>query len=123
MERIASMFNKGLIRETHKAMQASYDKHHSTRYPGLEGASMGFIFLRHLFVRHWCGLVVWAGFVLAVTLTAWGMWQMAIAPDYKAFLMVCWLFLLSTAFTLAKMLRDAYEDQLAERGLLRQDLT
>ena len=59
-------------------------------------------------------LVVWAGFVFAVALTGWGMWQMAINPSYKAFLMVCWLFLLSSAFTLAKMLRDAHEDDVAE---------
>lgn len=58
-------------------------------------------------------LVVWAGFALAVGLTGWGMWQMSIDPCYKAFLMVCWLFLLSSAFTLAKMLRDAHEDDVA----------
>ncbi len=59
-------------------------------------------------------LVVWAGFVFALALTGWGMWQMAIDPSYKAFLVVCWLFLLSSAFTLAKMLRDAHEDDVAE---------
>ena len=59
-------------------------------------------------------LVVWAGFVVALALTGWGMWQMAIDPSYKAFLMVCWLFLLSSAFTLAKMLRDTHEDDVAE---------
>jgi hypothetical protein len=60
------------------------------------------------------GLVVWAGFGFAVALTGWGMWQMNVAPDYKAYLMVAWLFLMSTAFTLAKMLRDAHEDAVAE---------
>lgn len=60
------------------------------------------------------GLVVWAGFALAVGLTGWGMWQMVLDPSYKAFLMVCWLFLLSSAFTLAKMLRDAHDDDVAE---------
>jgi hypothetical protein len=62
-------------------------------------------------------MVVWAGFVFALTLTGWGMWQMAIDPSYKAFLMVCWLFLLSSAFTLAKMLRDAHEDDVAEAAM------
>jgi hypothetical protein len=62
------------------------------------------------------GAVVWLGFAFAVSLTGWGMWQMAIEPSYKAFLMVCWLFLLSSAFTLAKMLRDAHEDDQAEAG-------
>jgi len=61
--------------------------------------------------------VVWAGFVFALALTGWGMWQMAIDPSYKAFLMVCWLFLLSSAFTLAKMLRDAHEDDVAEAAM------
>jgi hypothetical protein len=60
------------------------------------------------------GLVVWLGFSLAVALTGWGMWEMKIDPGYKAYLMVSWLFLLSSAFTLAKMLRDTHEDDLAE---------
>ena len=59
-------------------------------------------------------LVVWSGFALAAGLTSWGMWQMAVDACFKAFLMVCWLFLLSSAFTLAKMLRDAFEDDRAE---------
>ncbi len=63
------------------------------------------------------GLVVWAGFGMAVALTGWGMWEMKIDPDYKAYLMVSWLFLLSSAFTLAKMLRDAHEDSIAEGRL------
>jgi hypothetical protein len=60
-------------------------------------------------------LVVWLGFALAVGLTGWGLWQMAIDSCFKAFLMVCWLFLLSSAFTLAKTLRDAQEARLADR--------
>ena len=60
------------------------------------------------------GLVVWVGFAMAVSLTGWGMWEMKIDPGYKAYLMVSWLFLLSSAFTLAKMLRDTHEDDLAE---------
>lgn len=65
------------------------------------------------------GLVVWTGFGFAVALTGWGMWQMAIDPGYKAYLMVAWLFLLSSAFTLAKMLRDAHEDEMADAAALR----
>jgi hypothetical protein len=65
------------------------------------------------------GLVVWAGFGFAVALTGWGMWQMAIDPSFKAYLMVAWLFLLSTAFTLAKMLRDAHEDDMADAAAAR----
>ena len=44
-----------------------------------------------------------------MALTAWGLWRMDINPGFKAFLGVSWLFLVSTAFTLAKMLRDAQE--------------
>lgn len=61
------------------------------------------------------GVVVWTGFAAALALTAWGMWQTALAPAYKAYLTVGWLFLMSSAFTLAKMLRDAHEDQRAEQ--------
>jgi hypothetical protein len=59
-------------------------------------------------------LVVWGGFAFAMGLTGWGLWRMAINPTYKAFLVVSWLFLISSAFTLAKTLRDAYEADLAE---------
>jgi len=59
-------------------------------------------------------LVVWLGFGLAVGLTGWGLYQMAINPTYKAYLLVSWLFLISSAFTLAKMLRDDHEADVAE---------
>ena len=59
-------------------------------------------------------LVVWAGFFLAMTLTAWGLVQMEISPTYRAFLAVSWLFLISATFALAKTLRDAHEAELAE---------
>ena len=54
-------------------------------------------------------LVVWSGFAVAMSLTAWGLWRMAIQPVWKAYLLVCWLFLISTVSTLAKTLRDGYE--------------
>ena len=60
------------------------------------------------------GLVVWSAFALAVALTGWGLVQMEISPPYRAFLGVSWLFLVSSTFTLAKMLRDAHEAALAE---------
>lgn len=60
------------------------------------------------------GLVVWAGFGLAMALTGWGLWRMEINPAYKGFLLVGWLFLISTVFTLAKTLRDKHEADLAE---------
>lgn len=68
--------------------------------------------------------VVWSGFGLAMALTAWGLWRMEINPTYKAYLGVCWLYLISSAFTLAKMLRDAFEADLQDArnaGLLALD--
>lgn len=58
--------------------------------------------------------VVWSGFALAMGLTAWGLWRMDINPTYKAYLGVSWLYLISSAFTLAKTLRDAFEADLEE---------
>ncbi len=60
------------------------------------------------------GAVVWGGFGLAMALTAWGLVRMDIHPTYKAYLGVSWLFLISSAFTLAKMLRDAHELAMAQ---------
>jgi len=61
--------------------------------------------------------VVWGGFAVAMTLTGWGLWGMDISPTYKAYLGVSWLYLITTAFTLAKMLRDRYEADLQEACL------
>ena len=63
-------------------------------------------------------LVVWSGFAFAMGLTAWGLWRMEINPTYKAYLGVCWLYLISCAFTLAKTLRDAFEADMQD---LRND--
>ena len=60
------------------------------------------------------GPVVWGGFGLAMALTGWGLLRMQIEPAYRAFLGVCWLYLISAAFTLAKTLRDAHEARLAD---------
>ncbi len=59
-------------------------------------------------------LVVWGGFAVAMALTGWGLWHMDIGDNYKAYLLVSWLFLISSVFTLAKTLRDAHEADLAE---------
>ena len=59
-------------------------------------------------------LVVWGGFLTAMGLTAWGLVRMDINDTYKAFLGVSWLFLISSAFTLAKTLRDRHEADLIE---------
>jgi hypothetical protein len=62
-------------------------------------------------------LVVWGGFLTAMGLTGWGLLRMEIGDNYKAFLGVSWLFLISSAFTLAKTLRDRHEADLAEARL------
>jgi len=59
-------------------------------------------------------LVVWGGFFAAMGLTGWGLLRMDISETYRAFLGVSWLFLISSAFTLAKTLRDRHEAELAQ---------
>lgn len=61
--------------------------------------------------------VVWGGFAVAMLLTGWGLLGMNINDTYKAFLGVSWLYLITTAFTLAKMLRDQHEANLREARL------
>lgn len=62
-------------------------------------------------------LVVWGGFGTAMALTGWGLWDMEVNPTYKAVLGVSWLYLITTAFTLAKMLRDRHEADVLEARL------
>lgn len=59
-------------------------------------------------------LVVWGAFCCAMLLTGWGLWRMAINETYKAFLLVSWLYLITTTFTLAKTLRDAHDADVAD---------
>lgn len=66
------------------------------------------------------GLVVWSGFFLAMALTGWGLWRMAISETYKAFLGVSWLYLMTCSFTLAKTLRDRHEADLNEGRLMQR---
>ncbi|HYD80079.1 MAG TPA: YiaA/YiaB family inner membrane protein [Paucimonas sp.] len=61
--------------------------------------------------------VVWSGFFLAMALTGWGLLRMNINETYKAFLGVSWLYLITCAFTLAKMLRDKHEADVSEARL------
>jgi hypothetical protein len=44
---------------------------------------------------------------------------MEINPTWRAYLLVSWLYLISSAFTLAKTLRDAHETALAEAAAQR----
>ena len=59
-------------------------------------------------------LTVWSGFAIAVSLTAWGLYRMAVGDWEKNYLIVSWLFLISTVFTLAKLVRDRQEADLLE---------
>lgn len=63
--------------------------------------------------------VVWCGFLLSMLLTGWGLARMAIGPVWKAYLGVSWLYLISSAFTLAKTLRDEFEAR-RDRAALHQ---
>lgn len=60
-------------------------------------------------------MTVWIAFAAAVALTAWGLFRMKIDYWQKAYMLVTWLFLVSTAFTLAKALRDSHEADIMER--------
>lgn len=61
--------------------------------------------------------VVYGAFFLAMGLTGWGLWRMNINETYKAFLLVSWLYLITSTFTLAKTLRDSHDADLAEARL------
>jgi hypothetical protein len=59
-------------------------------------------------------MVAWVGFASAMTMTGWGLMNLEVNAAYKAYLGVGWLFLINSAFTLAKMLRDKQEADLIE---------
>ena len=61
-------------------------------------------------------MTVWIGFAAAISLTAWGLWRMTIGDWQKSYMVVSWLFLVSTTFTLAKYVRDKHEAELMDRG-------
>lgn len=61
-------------------------------------------------------MTVWVAFAAAVTLTAWGLWRMNIPAAEKNTMVVSWLFLVSSTFTLAKTIRDRHEADLMERS-------
>lgn len=61
-------------------------------------------------------ITVWVSFAAAVCLTAWGLWRMNIGEWQKGYVVVSWLFLISSTFTLAKTVRDHYEADLMARS-------
>ena len=62
-------------------------------------------------------MTVWIGFFSAVSLTAWGLFRMTIGVWEKGYMIVAWLFLVSSVFTLAKTIRDKQEADLMESVL------
>jgi hypothetical protein len=60
-------------------------------------------------------ITVWVAFGAAMALTAWGLWRMNIPDWQKNYMAVCWLFLISTTFTLAKTIRDGHDFDNIER--------
>jgi len=61
-------------------------------------------------------MAVWIAFAAAIALTAWGLFRMNVPGWQKSYVVVCWLFLISSSFTLAKLVRDEHEVDLIERG-------
>jgi len=61
-------------------------------------------------------MTVWIAFSAAIALTAWGLWRMNIPGTEKNYMLVSWLFLVSTTFTLAKTVRDGHEAALMDRA-------
>jgi hypothetical protein len=66
--------------------------------------------------------LVWIAFFAAVALTGWGLWRMQITAWHKGAMVVSWLFLVSSTFSLAKTVRDRHEADLIERGGASTDL-
>lgn len=60
-------------------------------------------------------MAVWASFLAANCLMAWGLWGLNIAPWHRGFMVVSWLYLVGSAVSVAKMMRDQYEASLIER--------
>lgn len=60
---------------------------------------------------------VWSAFAAAIALTGWGLWRMAVEEWQRGYLVVSWLFLVSSAFTVAKTVRDSHEAELLEQDL------
>ncbi|MDO9483106.1 MAG: YiaA/YiaB family inner membrane protein [Hydrogenophaga sp.] len=62
-------------------------------------------------------MTVWIAFAAAVLLTGWGLWRMQIDVWQKYYMLVSWLFLVSSTFTLSKTVRDAQEADLMARRM------
>jgi len=65
-------------------------------------------------------LTIWAAFGIAIVMTGWALFHVNIAMWPKGFMVVAWLFLQGSAFTLAKSLRDEQEADQLESVLAAQ---
>lgn len=59
-------------------------------------------------------MTVWIAFGAAIALTAWGLFRINIGSWEKGYMAVSWLFLVSTAFSVAKTIRDKHEADMME---------
>lgn len=64
---------------------------------------------------------VWIAFLVSVTLTGWGIYRMQIGDWQKWFVVASCLFLLSSAFTLAKTMRDKHEADLINDNSIKAE--
>ncbi len=58
---------------------------------------------------------VWAAFVASMAFMAWGLWNLNVTPWHQAFMVVSWLYLVGSAISTAKLMRDQYEASLIDR--------
>lgn len=61
-------------------------------------------------------IMVWLGFGIAISLSAWGIYRMEIDQWHKGFIISSALFLLSSSFTLSKTIRDRADADLIENS-------
>jgi hypothetical protein len=59
-------------------------------------------------------IMVWLGFGISLAISSWSVYRMEIDYWYKGFIISSSLFLLSSAFTLAKTIRDKADADLLE---------
>ncbi|HEU0199384.1 MAG TPA: YiaA/YiaB family inner membrane protein [Burkholderiaceae bacterium] len=62
---------------------------------------------------------VWAAFIIAVLLTAWGILTIKVEVWHRWYLIASSLFMLSSTFTLAKTVRDNHDIELLEQAQRR----
>ena len=59
-------------------------------------------------------MIAWIGFIASVALIAWHLSRMTLDGWARGYLLVSWLFLVSSAFTLSKTVRDQHESDLMD---------